>query len=143
MVPDVQTGSDLHEALKEIPRLGIGGAPDFFEVLVRVEEASFVEDLYAFSEEFSNLLVIEVRMKLLCWHGSQGGCGVGAAAPMPKPRALVSLEIPTHFLQGRPHEGTVNLSEITLLKANRETRKRPISGHLQRSLGQGAGMPAA
>ena len=25
-----------------------------------------------FSEEFSNLLVIEVRMKLLCWHGSAG-----------------------------------------------------------------------
>ena len=28
--------------------------------------------------------------------------------------------------------GTVNLREIVLLKANRETRKRPISGHLQR-----------
>ncbi len=73
MVPDVQTGGDLHEAVKEIPRLGIGGAPDFFEVLVRVEEASLVEDFYAFSEEFSNLLVIEVRMKLLCCHGRARG----------------------------------------------------------------------
>ena len=31
-----------------------------------------------------------------------------------------------------PRQGTVNLREIVLLKANRETRKRPISGHLQR-----------
>ncbi len=29
-------------------------------------------------------------------------------------------------------KGTVNLSEIVFLNANRDTRKRPVSGHLQR-----------
>ncbi len=100
MVPDVQTGGDLHEAVKEIPRLGIGGAPDFFEVLVRVEEASFVEDVDAFSEKLSNLLVVEVRMKILCWHGSAGVSGVASAAPMSKPKGLVSLEGPDPLSPG-------------------------------------------
>ena len=85
MVPDVQTGSDLHEALKEIPRLGIGGAPDLFEVLVRVEKASFVEEFDAFSEESSNLVVIEVRMKLLCWHGLRVVCRVEAVVGASEP----------------------------------------------------------
>lgn len=70
-VPEVETGSHLNQALKQIPRLRIVRAPDLLPRLVGLEETSLVEECSPTLEQLELLCFVDRWMEfVVAAHGS-------------------------------------------------------------------------